>query len=79
MTRLAARQASGAAKAVAGDPQYLPVKSPIRGKEDGAAGSVSGPFSVMHWTMELCARAVLPKGIVISSAWASGAIETQPC
>jgi hypothetical protein len=37
----------------------------MRGREDGAAGSVSGPFSFMHWTMELCARAVLPKGIMI--------------
>jgi hypothetical protein len=37
----------------------------MRGREDGAAGSVSGPFSFMHWTMELYVRAVLPKGIVI--------------
>jgi hypothetical protein len=37
----------------------------MRGREDGAAGSVSGPFSFMHWTMEPCARAVLPKGVVI--------------
>jgi hypothetical protein len=66
MTRLAARQAPGAARAIAGDPRYLPVEArPHKGREDGAAGSVSGPFGFMRWTMELCARAVVPKGIVI--------------
>jgi DNA modification methylase len=37
----------------------------MRGREDGAAGSVSAPFSFMHRVMGLCARAVQPKGIVI--------------
>jgi hypothetical protein len=37
----------------------------MRGREDGAAGSVSAPFSFMHKVMQLCARAVMPKGIVI--------------
>jgi hypothetical protein len=37
----------------------------MRDREDGAAGSVSGPFSFMHRTMELCVRAVQPQGIVI--------------
>jgi hypothetical protein len=27
----------------------------MSGRGDWAAGSVSGPFSFMHWTIELCA------------------------
>jgi adenine-specific DNA-methyltransferase len=52
------------ATAVVVDPPYSR-HSPMRGREDGAAGSVSAPFSFMHRTMGLCARAVQPKGIVI--------------
>ena len=37
----------------------------MRGREDGAAGSVSAPFSFLHQTMRLCARAAMPKGVVI--------------
>ena len=37
----------------------------MRGREDGAAGSVAAPFSFMHKTMALCARAVQPKGVVV--------------
>ena len=37
----------------------------MRGREDGAAGCVSAPFSFMHRAMGLCAKAVQPKGIVI--------------
>ena len=37
----------------------------MRGREDGAAGSVAAPWKFMHQTMTLCARAVMPKGIVI--------------
>ena len=54
----------GAARAVIFDPPYSR-HSPMRGREDGAAGSVSAPFSFLHRTLALCARAVMPKGIVI--------------
>jgi site-specific DNA-methyltransferase (adenine-specific) len=37
----------------------------MRGREDGAAGSVSAPWKFMHKTMLLCARAVMSKGVVI--------------
>ena len=37
----------------------------MRGREDGAACSVSAPFSFMHRVMGLCATVVQPKGIVI--------------
>ena len=60
---LAARE-PGAATAVIFDPPYA-VGSPVRGREDGAAGSVSGPLSFMQRTMSLCARALRPGGIVI--------------
>jgi hypothetical protein len=41
------------------------VGSPVRGREDGAAGSVFGPLSFLSRTMSLCARALRPGGIVI--------------
>jgi DNA methylase len=37
----------------------------MRCREDGAAGKVAAPFKFMHRTMSLCARAVLPRGIVV--------------
>lgn len=58
------RQEPGAARAIIYDPPYSRF-SPMRGREDGAAGSVAAPFSFMHRTMGLCARAVQPKGVVI--------------
>lgn len=42
----------GTAAAVVFDPPYA-VGSPVRGREDGAAGSVSGPLSFMQRTMSL--------------------------
>jgi site-specific DNA-methyltransferase (adenine-specific) len=60
---LAARE-PGAATAVIFDPPYA-VGTPVRGREDGAAGSVSGPLSFMQRTMSLCARAIRPGGIVV--------------
>ena len=60
---LAARE-PGAATAVIFDPPYA-VGSPVRGWEDGVAGSVSGPLSFMQRTMSLCAQALRPGGIVI--------------
>ena len=59
-----ARQPSMSARAVIFDPPYSRY-SPMRGREDGAAGSVSAPFSFMFRAMELCARAVMLKGIVM--------------
>jgi DNA modification methylase len=57
-------QEPGAATAVIYDPPYA-VGTPVRGREDGAAGSVSGPLSFMQRTMSLCARALRPGGIVV--------------
>ena len=59
-----ARQAPGAARAVIFDPPYA-TTTPRAGKEDGAAGTVSGPLSFLHRTMALSARALMPGGIVI--------------
>jgi hypothetical protein len=59
-----AQQPPGEARAVVMDPPYSRY-SPMRGREDGAAGSVSAPFSFMHRVMGLCTRVVQPKGIVI--------------
>ena len=58
------RQPAGAARAIVLDPPYSRY-SPMRGREDGAAGSVSAPFSFLHKIMGLCARAVMPDGVVI--------------
>lgn len=60
---LAARE-PGTATAVIYDPPYA-VGSPVRGREDGAAGSVFGPLSFLSRTMSLCARALRPGGIVV--------------
>jgi DNA modification methylase len=60
---LAARE-PGTATAVIYDPPYA-VGTPVRGREDGAAGSVSDPLSFMQRTMSLCARALRPGGIVV--------------
>ena len=59
-----ARQSQDSARVIVWDPPYSRYK-PMRGREDGAAGSISAPFKFMHQTLELCARAVQPKGIVI--------------
>ena len=59
-----AAQEAGEARAVVFDPPYS-VSTPVRGREDGAAGSVFGPLSFLYRTMELSARAVTPGGIVI--------------
>jgi DNA modification methylase len=59
-----AAQEPGTATAIVFDPPYA-VGTPVRGREDGAAGSVSGPLSFMQRTLGLCARALRPGGIVI--------------
>jgi site-specific DNA-methyltransferase (adenine-specific) len=59
-----ARWRDGCAKAIVFDPPYA-VGSPVRGREDGAAGSVYGPFERFHSWLAQCARVVMPGGIVI--------------
>lgn len=58
------RQEPGAARAIVFDPPYSR-GGPMRGRPDGMAGQVAGPFSFMHRALELCARAVMPHGIVV--------------
>lgn len=59
-----AAQDSGTAKVVVYDPPYA-VGTPVRGREDGAAGSVFGPFSFLSKTLSQCARILMPGGIVM--------------
>jgi hypothetical protein len=59
-----ARQPEGRAAAVVFDPPYA-VGTPVRGREDGAAGWVFGPFGFLHQTLSLSARALRPGGIVV--------------
>ena len=54
----------GCATAVVVDPPYA-VGTPVRGREDGAAGSVFAPFGFLFDVMELSARALRPGGIAI--------------
>lgn len=54
----------GSATAAVYDPPYA-VGTPVRGKEDGAAGSVFGPLSFMARTLGLTARALRPGGIAL--------------
>ncbi|MCC7060683.1 MAG: hypothetical protein IT508_10675, partial [Burkholderiaceae bacterium] len=51
------------ARAIIFDPPYA-VGSPVRGREDGAAGSVFGPLSFMSRTLRECHRILVPGGIV---------------
>ena len=60
-----AAQPAGTARAVCYDPPYA-VGTPVRGREDGAAGSVFGPLSFLFRTMSLSARALMPGGILIA-------------
>ena len=51
------------------DPPYA-VGTPVRGREDGAAGSVFGPLSFMSRTLEMSARTLKPGGIcMIFADW----------
>ena len=64
-----AEQEPGTATAVVVDPPYA-VGTPVRGREDGAAGSVFAPFGFLFEVMELTARALKPGGIaIIFSDW----------
>lgn len=51
------------ATAIIFDPPYA-VGTPVRGREDGAAGSVFAPFGFMHQTLASCAKALRPGGVV---------------
>lgn len=47
------RQEPGSAQIIIYDPPYSRW-TPMRGKEDGAAGSVAGPWEFMHRTLGMC-------------------------
>lgn len=59
-----ARYEGSDAKLVVFDPPYA-VGTPVRGREDGAAGSVFGPFGFLSRSLELAAHAVQPGGAVM--------------
>ena len=51
------------------DPPYA-VGQPVRGREDGAAGSVFGPLSFMSRALALCGKALRPGGVcMIFADW----------
>lgn len=52
------------AKVVVFDPPYA-VGTPVRGREDGAAGSVFGPLSFMTRALRECCRILVPGGIAM--------------
>lgn len=63
------RQPTGEATVIVYDPPYA-VGSPVRGKEDGAAGSVFGPLSFMSRTLAQTARLLKPGGVcMIFADW----------
>lgn len=59
-----ARQQPESAKLIIFDPPYA-VGTPVRGREDGAAGSVFGPFSFLSKTLRQCAGLLAPGGAVM--------------
>jgi DNA modification methylase len=64
-----ADQPAATATVVVYDPPYA-VGTPVRGREDGAAGSVFGPLSFMSRTLALSARTLRPGGIcMIFADW----------
>lgn len=62
-----ARQPAASARLVVYDPPYA-VGSPVRGREDGAAGSVFGPFEFLSVTLAQCHAALMPGGVVMMFA-----------
>jgi DNA modification methylase len=58
------QHADGAAQVVIFDPPYA-VGTPVRGREDGAAGSVFAPFSFLHRAMLETARVLRPGGVAV--------------
>ena len=63
LTWLAEREGAGAT-AVIYDPPYA-VGSPVRGREDGAAGSVHSPFGFLHRTLTAAGKTLRPGGILL--------------
>lgn len=57
-----AEQPAGEATLVVFDPPYA-VGTPVRGREDGAAGSVFGPLSFMSKALAQVARVLRPGGV----------------
>jgi site-specific DNA-methyltransferase (adenine-specific) len=55
---------SESAQIVVFDPPYA-VGTPVRGREDGAAGSVFAPFSFLHKSLLETARVLVPGGVAI--------------
>lgn len=55
---------AGSARAAIFDPPYA-VGSPVRGREDGAAGSVFGPLSFMTRALREVARVLMPGGVAL--------------
>jgi DNA modification methylase len=66
LTWLASRDADSA-QLVVFDPPYA-VGTPVRGREDGAAGSVFAPFGFMHRTLQQVARILVPGGVAVMFA-----------
>jgi DNA modification methylase len=62
-----ASQGSATAQLVVFDPPYA-VGTPVRGREDGAAGSVFGPFGFMHKALQEVARVLVPGGVGVMFA-----------
>jgi DNA modification methylase len=57
-------QGRGVAKCIIIDPPYA-VGTPVRGREDGAAGSVYGPFENLHRWLTLTADVLMPGGLAM--------------
>ncbi|QDH92339.1 DNA methylase [Gordonia phage Spooky] len=55
---------SGTVRAAIYDPPYA-TGTPVRGREDGAAGSVFGPLSFMSRTLREVARTLMPGGVAL--------------
>jgi DNA (cytosine-5)-methyltransferase 1 len=59
-----AEQEPGSAKVIVFDPPYSR-STPVRGRDDGAAGRVHGPFSFLHKAMTAAARLLRPDGVML--------------
>lgn len=55
----------GVATLIVYDPPYAVGTTSVRGKEDGAAGSVFGPLSFLSRTLTECCRILRPGGVVM--------------
>jgi site-specific DNA-methyltransferase (adenine-specific) len=62
-----AQRAADSAQLVVFDPPYA-VGTPVRGREDGAAGSVFAPFGFMHKALQETARVLRPGGVAVMFA-----------